>query len=84
MKSYAYAVEGTAADGQTWKAAGKVTCLWHQVFDLAMREAFEELTGGRAVYGKPGVGCKGPYDITAMHITAEGEDQHHGRNHPPS
>jgi hypothetical protein len=33
-----------------------------------MKRAFITLTTGRAVYGQPGVGCKGPYSTKMMMI----------------
>jgi len=37
-----------------------------EVMAQALQESFEQLTEGRAQFGKPGVGCKGPYTIIAM------------------
>lgn len=67
-RTYQYAVHGTAAHDQTWSMSGTVVCEWHEVFELVMRESFRGLTGGKAIYGKPGVGCTGPYDIREFHI----------------
>jgi len=63
VKAYQFAVEGTGAEDQSFTTSGTFTCEFHFAFDLAMRETFNQLTSGRAVYGKPGVGCSGPYDI---------------------
>jgi hypothetical protein len=63
---YYFNFTGTAAQGQTWEAMGTV---WDNNNDLpaafneAMRQAFMDLTRGRAIYGKPGLGCNGPYEI---------------------
>lgn len=38
------------------------------VFDHAMFDSFMKLTQGYAIFGRPGVGCKGPYDITQVLI----------------
>jgi hypothetical protein len=67
-KTYNFEVIGTAADGQTWTVKGTVTCTFANVFDDAMRSAFSHLTAGKAVYGQPGVGCKGPYDVQSVTI----------------
>lgn len=68
IKRYTYQVKGTTAEGQTWTTEGAVECEWHAVFDRAMRETFQKLTQGEAVFGHPGLGCRGPYDITEMRI----------------
>lgn len=72
---YAYRVQGTAADGQTWDVAGEVVTNGLGEFmdtpSLAMRDAFMKLTGGRAQYGKPGVGCRGPYRVTHLSISEQ-------------
>ncbi len=65
---YQFTIIGTAANGQTWRTTGKVSCEFNACFDTAMRASFEQLTGGKAVFGKPGVGCSGPYDITSILI----------------
>jgi len=39
---------------------------FHAVPALAMKQAFQQLTDGKAVFGNPGVGCVGPYHITRM------------------
>jgi hypothetical protein len=79
--TYRYTVEGVAADDQSWSASGEVTVGREGDFQLALleaqREAFTQLTQGRAVYGKPGVGCRGPYKITKLTIE---RDQYHDGN----
>jgi hypothetical protein len=69
---YKYEVSGTASGGQTWTSSGEVTMEKEGAFwlvpDRAMREAFMQLTDGRAVYGLPGVGCKGPYTFLRLAI----------------
>ena len=68
--SCSYAVSGSAVDGQTWEAIGKVVTEKSGDFalvpDMAMRAAFLQLTQGKAIYGKPGIGCRGPYHITRL------------------
>jgi hypothetical protein len=67
---YAYTLEGTAADGQTWCSSGEVYTENEGDFPLALqdaqRRAFQQLTQGKAVYGIPGIGCRGPYKITKL------------------
>jgi hypothetical protein len=39
----------------------------------ALQIAFWKLTHGEAVYGKPGVGCDGPYEMRRMVIEVQPE-----------
>lgn len=43
-------------------------CELYECFDLTMKDTFEQLTQGRAIYGQPGVGCRGPYAIKRVLI----------------
>jgi hypothetical protein len=69
---YKYEISGLAAEGQTWKTSGMVETQKPGEFmttpDLAMSDAFFQLTQGKAVFGKPGLGCKGPYRVLRMMI----------------
>jgi hypothetical protein len=38
------------------------------VCERAMCECFQQLTSGRAIFGKPGVGCQGSYQLTRFTI----------------
>ena len=63
---YKYKVEGTATNEQTWWIAGEKECMpgdFAKLPEIILRETFRVLTSGKAVYGKPGVGCSGPYSI---------------------
>lgn len=68
--TYAYTVEGTGADGTTWKVEGTVANVspggFMDCFQKAMLASFSQLTAGKAIYGKPGVGCRGPYKVTKL------------------
>lgn len=70
MIKYTYTVEGKAADGQTWAVTGVVGVEtrgeFHRVPEAALRDGFMKLTQGKAQYGSPGVGCKGPYSINKL------------------
>jgi hypothetical protein len=69
---YRFEFHGTAAGHSTWKTSGKVVDENNNlmdVFDHAMRETFLQLTQGKAVFGQPGVGCSGPYEITSLTLT---------------
>lgn len=67
-RAYEYIVSGTAYDGQTWITQGTITTEFHKVFDTVMKESFQKLTNGEAVYGFPGLGCQGPYKVTKLVI----------------
>jgi hypothetical protein len=74
MTVYTYEVSGTAAGGQTWKVTGEVEGRpgdFPKVPDAALRNAFDSLTEGKAVFGQPGVGCNGPYVLTRLLIEAK-------------
>jgi hypothetical protein len=67
VAKYNYEIEGTDVNGRTWKAIGSIPpCDMMSIFDHAMQAAFAQLTQGKAVYGHPGVGCRGPYHITRV------------------
>lgn len=72
---FRYEISGTAADEQTWTAVGEVHIEkagdFPKVFEQAMWDAFNQLTQGKAVFGKPGVGCNGPYKIMFMQLQHE-------------
>jgi hypothetical protein len=71
MRTYSYEINGTAANDQTWQTSGKVDDPdnnLNDVFDRAMRDSFMALTGGKAKFGNPGVGCAGPYGIRRIVI----------------
>jgi len=69
---YTFSINGLAADGQTWETQGTVET--HKAGDFvhatndALRQSFQQLTKGKAIYGKPGVACKGPYTLTKLVI----------------
>lgn len=66
-----YTVKGTAGDEQSWTVSGSVP---HDIgaenaLNGVMRDAFLQLTNGRAVFGQPGVGyCRGPYKIKRVEL----------------
>lgn len=70
MPRYYYEIGGSAAEGQTWEAKGAVGVASEGDFIGAVASAvassFKQLTEGKAVYGKPGVGCRGPYKVNAL------------------
>lgn len=62
-KTYNYTVSGSASNAQTWEISGSVHCDFMQLNARVMTDTFQKLTDGKAVYGMPGIGCEGPYDI---------------------
>ena len=72
MMQYRYSVAGRAAGEQTWEAKGVVEIDrpgdFPDVMQQAMTDSYRQLTQGKAIYGKPGLGCNGPYTITRMLI----------------
>jgi hypothetical protein len=67
-KLYRYKIEGSNRDGQTFKTEGNILCKFEEAHISALRSGFKNLTCGRAIFGKPGVGCSGPYDIHSILI----------------
>jgi len=84
MANYAYEISGTAANGQTWHLKENVTLngSLSESVEPILYQAFRKITGGRAVYGHPGVGCNGPYHITKLVIEVTkitSEEVHHNK-----
>lgn len=72
MITYRYTLQGRGADNEAWRHEGRVEATAPGAFldaiDKAMRNGFEALTAGTAVYGNPGRhGCTGPYRVS--HLT---------------
>jgi hypothetical protein len=68
VKSYSFTCVGKGAGGQTWTASGRLDSEFRFVCDEVMRQTFRQLTGGTAVYGRPGLGCAGPYEVDKIVI----------------
>jgi hypothetical protein len=66
IKKYHYRLEGLAAQSQSWCVEGEVESEWCDVFETILSHAFHQLTRGKAIYGKPGIGCRGPYNMTKL------------------
>lgn len=67
MQTFHYTMKGDDANGQQWEHSGDIEvepAFVHTVLSLAMIESFRALTEGKAVFGQPGKGCRGPYRIT--------------------
>jgi hypothetical protein len=67
-KPFRFTISGSGSGGATFQASGELHCEFHDTFEQAMMEAFRQLTNGKAVYGNPGLGCNGPYDIRRVVI----------------
>lgn len=71
-KTYHYEVVGTDRDGQGWVIDGYVDDipgeLFHHVIQVIESETFMQLTQGKAVFGRPELTCKGPYNINRITI----------------
>lgn len=68
IRNYKFKCEGSAKDYQTWTTEGTFRGELGDAFTAALRQSFEQLTQGKAVFGKPGVSCQGPYDISRIEI----------------
>jgi hypothetical protein len=67
-KHYHYRVEGKAPMDQTWSVDGDLCCDWCNVMEYIMVQTHHELKSGKALLGKTGVKCRGPFEITRMII----------------
>lgn len=67
MITYTYTMQGTANRGQSWTTHGEISTEqpgdFFGVLAEAQLDSFMQLTEGKAVFGKPGLGCDGPYQI---------------------
>ena len=71
MQQYKFTIEGATGAGNTYTTTGTVEAHTRDFIgacENAMRECFQQLTSGRAIFGQPGAGCRGPYSITKMTI----------------
>lgn len=66
QRHWNYRARGTDGDGGEWSCSGACTAADEaSARAVAAKLVFQQLTGGRAVYGKPGQGgCRGPYEQT--------------------
>jgi hypothetical protein len=77
VRTYRYQVEGTDANDNRWVIINRVTAepgeIWRKVPEVIGGEVFMQLTGGKAVFGSPGLKCVGPYRILKVMIELVGE-----------
>lgn len=67
MKEFTYEVVYHGADGQSAICTGSIEVEpgdFQQALIQVMRRSFLQITQGKATYGQPGKGCRGPYQIT--------------------
>jgi hypothetical protein len=73
MTTFIWGMTGLDGGGNRWDTGGSLqvseTMTFADVATEAQRQSFLQLTNGKATYGNPGVGCKGPYKTTSMTIT---------------
>ena len=69
MRTYKWTVEGVDANNNQWKTNGEIECEWTDVFRHVNFASFHQLTEGKAVFGDPGKGCTGPYNILRLAIS---------------
>lgn len=71
MARFSYEIKGQDVNGVDWAYEGTADVPVFEGFPgvamQATQNVFKQLTEGKAVFGKPGVGCKGPYKITEFH-----------------
>lgn len=65
-RTYDYKIRGKSAEGTEWETSGRLRCPLGDVLRQALVASFADLTNGRAQYGQPGVGCRGPYEIISL------------------
>ena len=68
LKNWTYQVLGNDANGNSWATSGTVQSEFSSVFTKVMVQTFHALSHGKAIYGKPGLACKGPYDIKSFRV----------------
>jgi hypothetical protein len=73
LKLWNYEVKGTMADGVSWHTSGSLEAKQVEIYERVMVASFHALTTGKAVFGRPGIGCKGPYEITSVKMEVVNE-----------
>ena len=68
IEAYRFKIEGTTGSGNTWTTEGTIegNIANPSIYLAVMSASFQQLTSGRAVFGQPGAGCRGPYTITKL------------------
>lgn len=61
-KLWRFTLDGTGKEGNHWHTSGAIECEFADVALTALKQSFELLTEGKAIYGNPGP-CGGPYQV---------------------
>ena len=72
VKKWIYKVTGIDAEGQTWRVTGSLAAFdVHNAISEAFKLSFFQLTDGKAEFGSPGKGCRGPYKVDGLSVTQD-------------
>lgn len=72
MTIYNWVISGLDGEGYSWHTSGVVDADdINTALTNARRDSFMQLTQGNAKYGKPGLGCTGPYTITSFALVQD-------------
>ena len=72
-KTYRWSISGLDGNDNAFYTHGTVTCDFPAIVNEALAQSFDQLTNGKAIFGMPGLGCKGPYKIMGFtaHLEVE-------------
>lgn len=70
---YRWQISGQDSRNNCWSTSGTLPGPYKPgEFDIALSDAqmqaFMQLTAGKALFGRPGVACRGPYRITRLQM----------------
>lgn len=79
MRTFKFEIHGKTGGGNTYTTTGIVNgdfaLDYPGMISSAMRQSFQQLTGGGAVFGHPGHGgCQGPYSLTHLFLSDAAEE----------
>lgn len=72
--AFKWNIQGLDGNKNSWTTEGVIHTdgPLKVALEQAQKDSFNQLTGGKATYGQPGVaGCKGPYTITRVLVERE-------------
>ena len=66
VEKWRFKIEGKTGGGNSYSTEGEIEAdiADPSIHRTAMLASFLQLTNGRAVFGTPGAGCRGPYSVT--------------------
>lgn len=74
--TYKFEIHGKTGNGNTYTTTGEVSgnlgIEYIEMMYSVFLQSFQQLTGGKAVFGNPGIGCQGPYSITHLFLSMPG------------